>query len=598
MPTPHRSIRIPRSRCFRVPFAVAIVGILGCPSTASAALDVDATIGTGTASVLASARSAEPIPAESRVVSASIHAGASAATVTRAAVVEVEPGVNRIRFTGLAPSIDRRTLQAGVAPAGDGEGRIEVLEVELRSVPLADPAVEGRAAEIETRLEGLAVESAGLEDALAVIASQLGFLDAIAAGRSDEAAAQAGGAAFDAAAIERQLEFLGTRRAALLAEGRTIERRLEAMRKEREALERERQDLGPAVRERLVADVVVASDAARSADLTLVYRVAGALWRPAYRIRADLDEMTGLVEYDAVASQWTGEAWDGITMELSTIDPSVPTAPPPIQPAFIDVRRPEPETISADARVDRGLQAGRGFGGGGERAKALASPAEAIDSGLAIAYRLPQAVSLPSDRANSQRFRIDSIETSPTLVFVSRPRTGSPPSLRATLENPTDLVLLPGRAGIFVEGEFVGETDMPAVAGRGEFELFLGVEPRIDVVRQPVVRNSSTTGLFGGGRLVTLANRIDLENRLPRPVIVELWDRRPVSRNEAIQVTLDQLSRPLDQDADYLEKDLPRGLLRWTVALGAAGTAEARTSVTWTVKIAHSDDVETTPIPD
>ncbi|MGA1017097.1 MAG: hypothetical protein ACO3YY_03785, partial [Phycisphaerales bacterium] len=55
----------------------------------------------------------ETIPADSRVVSASIHAGASAATVTRAAVVEIGEGLSVVRFTGLSPSIDRRTLQAG-----------------------------------------------------------------------------------------------------------------------------------------------------------------------------------------------------------------------------------------------------------------------------------------------------------------------------------------------------------------------------------------------------------------------------------------------------------------------------------------------------
>ncbi|MHC4868153.1 MAG: DUF4139 domain-containing protein [Planctomycetota bacterium] len=543
----------------------------------------------------------ETIPADSRVVSASIHAGASAATVTRAAIVEIGEGLSVVRFTGLSPSIDRRTLQAGAAPAAGEAGEIEVVEVEVRSVPLADPEAEGRAAEIESRLEAIAIELAAREDAVGVISSQIAFLDAIAARRGDDARDRLGGTEFDPGAIERQLEFFATRHAALLAEARVVQREQDALERERSALEREQEALGPIVRERLVADVVVASSDAMSADLTIVYRTAGAVWRPAYRIRADIDGATSRIEYEAVTSQWTGEAWDEMTLELSTVDPSVPTAPPPIEPAFIDVRRPPPPPMPAADAKFAGVQAGRGFGGGGggdTRDRGRANAAEAIDSGLAVAYRLPRPVSVPSDRSQSQRFRIDTIENDPRFLFVSRPRTGAPPSLRATLENATDLVLLPGRAGIFVDGEFVGETDMPAVQGRGEFELFLGVEPRIEVVRQPVVRNSSTTGLFGGGRLVTLANRIDLENRLPRPVIVELWDRRPVSRDEAIQITLEQLSRPLDQDAEYVETDLTRGLLRWTIALGAAGTPEARASVSWTVKIAHSDDIETTPIPE
>lgn len=542
------------------------------------------------------ANASDPIDADSRIVSATIHAGASAATVTRAAVVEVGEGVSTIRFAELSASIDRRSLQARVSPAAGETGMIEIVEVEVRSIPLADPQVRGRAAEIEARLESIADESAAVEDELAVVEAQLAFLDAIAKGRGGDAGVVAGGDDFDPGSVERQLEFLGTRRAALLAAGRVAMRNRQALERERDSLERERQQLGPAIRDRLVAEVVVAASEAMSADLTLVYRTSGAGWRPAYRIRIDVDDATSRIEYEATTSQWTGEAWEDVTLELSTADPIVATAPPPIQPVVVDVRRPMPDLPPVDSAVDRRIQAGRG--GGFEAGKGLVAAAEAIDSGLAIAYRLPRPVSLPSDRGESQRVRIDAIDADPTLVFVSRPRTSTPPSLRATIENDTDLVLLPGPVAIIVEGDFVGETEMPPVQGRGEFELFLGAEPRIEVVRQPVIRNSSTTGLFGGGRLITLANRIDLQNRLPRPVIVELWDRHPVSRNESIQVSLEGLSRPLDRDATYLERDLPLGLMRWTIALGAAGSPEARTSVSWTVKVAHSEDVEPTPIPD
>ena len=85
---------------------------------------------------------------------------------------------------------------------------------------------------------------------------------------------------------------------------------------------------------------------------------------------------------------------------------------------------------------------------------------------------------------------------------------------------------------------------------------------------------------------------------LPRAVFVELWDRRPLSRNEKIAVTVADLSRPLDTDAGYLEKEAPQGLLKWTVALGAAGTTDAKATIAWTTKIAHSADVEITPIPE
>ena len=549
----------------------------------------------------------DPVVVESRIVAVTVYQ--SEAAITRRVELDIPAGLSVVRFLDAsAASLDPDTVQARIS-----EGA-KVIEVVVREVPVADPEAKGRAGELDARIEAIALEIAALEDDVKVLEGEWVFLDAIAAKAGERAAAATGGEALDLDEVAEQIQFLAERRTSLLLRKRELAAVLVERRRAKSVLERERQAIGSRAGSRMVQDVMVASPEGGTATIDLLYRVGNARWEPAYRIRTDVVGSRSDIEYDALVTQSTGEDWTEVALELSTADPSAPTAPPSIDPVYLDVFVPIPARGLVDAEkstklgVDRlAFEAGRpmapgGFGGGGGGTGGFLGDADfaavAFDSGLAVAYRLPRTVSVPSDAEQTQRLRIDSIDGKPKLVFVSRPITGAQTSLRATLENTTDLVLLPGDASIFVAGDYVGETSIPAVAGRGRFEVFLGPEPRLEIVKQPTIRNTTTTGLFGGGRQTSLSNRIDLENRLPRAVVVELWDRRPVSRNEKITVTVADLSRPLDANPDYLEDDAPLGLLRWTIALGAAGTVDAKASVSWTTRIAHAADIEITPIPE
>jgi len=532
---------------------------------------------------------------------ASVTAYRDEAAVVRRATVELPAGASVVRFDDLPSSILEDSVQAR------SEGDAKVIEVEVRTIAIVDPLVEGRAAELDARILALTREIAVLADERKVLAAEWEFLDAVASG------AAKGEGAFDLAAIESQNRFLGERRISILARQREIAAAEADLALRLQAAKFERQSIGGLDRSTVVADVTVMAPQAGPRTVDLLYRVGDASWYPAYRIRTDVLGNQSDIEYDAIVSQYTGEDWNEVTLELSTADPTIPTEPPAIEPVTIDVvvPRPAPSTIGRmlDAAPAPGSPPGGrggGFGAGGMMEGSggiVGAPGEdpgaiAFDLGLAVAYRLPRLVTVPSDDAQTRRLRIDAIDGRPELVFVSRPRTGAPPSLRAKLENSGDLVLLPGDASIFVEGDFVGETTVPSVQGRGSFEIYLGVEPRILVTRQPVTRNTSNTGLFGGGRQVSLANRIELENRLPRPVVVELWDRRPVSLNSKIEVAVTGLSLPLATDPEYLADEAPQGLLKWIVPLGAAGSPDAKASVAWTTKVTHAADVETTPILD
>ncbi len=507
------------------------------------------------------------------------------AAVTRAATLDLPEGPSRVRIAGLPPLLDRDSVQARVS----GSGRL--VELELRQIPTADPQAGERAADLDRRIGEQAKAIREQEERLEIAESERDFLDRLGEKAAEGAAASG---SLDTAAIEASLRFLAERRAAILRLRGEASERLEAMRRELEALRRERASLGPAVRQRLVADLAIDAAEAGPAELRFTYRIAGPRWSPAYRVRTDRRGGAMSIEYDAIVEQATGEDWNEVRLELSTADPSPPTVPPRIRPIWVDLRPAAPPrgTVGSDASLSLPSSVGARGGGG------AAPEAAVVETATAVAYRLPQAVTVPSSGDETRRLRIGGFEASPRLAFLARPVTGVPPALRARVANTTPMILLPGPASLFVDGDFIGEIRLPEVAGAGEFELFLGNDPRVVATRRPVIRQSSTTGLFGGGRLTTLDCGIDLENRLPRGVLVELWDRRPVSRSDRIEVTLANLSRPLDNDASYLANEAPTGLLKWTIALGPAGTPEAKASVSWQVRVSHASDTETTPIPE
>lgn len=553
--------------------------------SAAAALLVPALLAIGPAAAQPPVLPLRSVDAPIREVVLFAGGGNASAAVTRAATVELPQGRSRLRLEGLPPQLDRDSVQARIA------GSARLLELELRRVPDADPQAGERAANLDRRIDELTRAIGGEEEPLAIAEAEWAFLDRLGEKAADGAAADG---TLDPAAVEASLRFLAERRGAILRLRREAGERLEALRRELEARRRERAALGPAVRQRLVADLVVEAEDAGPAELQLTYRVRGPRWSPAYRLRTDGRGGAIAIEYDALVAQATGEDWNEVQLELSTADASPPTVPPRIRPIWIDLRPPPPPPgrVASAAAMDATLSArASGFGGGG-------ADAAIIESATAVSYRLPLAVTVPSSGDETRRLRIGAIEATPTLAFLARPVTGAPPVLRAKVANPSGMILLPGPASLFVDGDFVGEVDLPEVAGRGEFEVFLGNDPRVEATRRPVIRQTSSTGLFGGGRLTTLDHRIELENRLPREATVELWDRRPISRSDRIEVTLANLSRPLDNDAAYLADGAPTGLLKWTIVLGPAGTPESKASIAWQVRISHASDTETTPIPE
>jgi uncharacterized protein (TIGR02231 family) len=158
------------------------------------------------------------------------------------------------------------------------------------------------------------------------------------------------------------------------------------------------------------------------------------------------------------------------------------------------------------------------------------------------------------------------VELGSTLDYVTAPVQSTDAHLRATVVNTSPHTLLPGRAAVFHDADFVGGAALPVWAPGEEVELALGVDDRVRVERE-LVRRTASKVVIGSTRRRELEYRIKVANHTPRPARVTVLDQLPVSRDDQIVV------RELRIDPEPAERT-ELGVVTWKLELAAGETRE------------------------
>ena len=564
----------------------------------------------------------------------------SGAAVTRTVHRDLAQGLWELRVTGLPPDVDPSRIQAKVREADvPTEGAPALLGVEYDETPGVAFAGSAEGIELATKLADARTRLGHAVQDAQQLEQRIERVEQVAVRIAANATAEGGTAKGDAAKALAQLGWANDQRTAILADRQALAERTEALKLEIAALESAIVQRGQADRTERAAVVRIAVPRGGPVDLDVTYMVGEAGWAPAYAVRAAGDRSGLSVEYDALVQQRSGEPWDNVRVSLSTADPENAAQPGEVEPVWVDVARP-PET--------RGMYGGVGGGGGGEggaRRKSkdrgrsdpgrpgkpsgpgggtggpdesggafgnsgvdidrdgeaierFASDASLLEAGIAATFELPRRINVPSDAARVQRTRIATIEPSVKFVHVAQPLVDQGVYLRGDLVNTGAYQLLPGTAQVFMGGDLIGDTAMPAVAPKSAFKVFFGPDRAVRATREVLSKITGTAGLFGGSTAVTWRYRVTIDNGTGRDLALELVDRRPMSRNAKIEVKVADPSAPLSTAADYLDGPQKSGILRWDLTVPAAARGNAALPVTWTVRATHAKDVQTTPLPD
>lgn len=184
------------------------------------------------------------------------------------------------------------------------------------------------------------------------------------------------------------------------------------------------------------------------------------------------------------------------------------------------------------------------------------------ETGFTTTYDLPGLKALaPASTASKQRVArvgFAHVAFSHTVVAKYKPVA----YLQAKVRNGSQLTLLPGPAGLTLDGSFLGRTDMPRCSPGDSFTLGLGVDPAIQVAYpKPDVRRSQS-GVFNKEDSAVYTRTITVSNtrsspsasaasgngssssgasqqqpqKQPLPARVTVLDQVPVSEDERLRV--------------------------------------------------------------
>ncbi len=488
------------------------------------------------------------------------------ARVVRTGTLTADVGEHQVLVGGLPASADPASVRVAIR----GQ-RVALIDIEVRRRYAADP-LRDEAVRLRSEAEARRDEVQALDDADAAEQAALDFAGHLAAAAAtamaravswhraghdelDQMAAHL--SATTASALQRRREISAKRRAAH-RELQAAEHRLAAAEKQ-----------APEQFIEVLATIEVT--ATTQAEMEVSYHTTNVSWRPLYDLGLTGERLT--VSYLAEITQRTGEDWPSIDLSVSTTRRGLHQTLPELRPWYVGRYRVTPHPpVYAPQVLRAAAQATAAPGGPPPAPAGMGEPleeaqpltAEVGDSGAGLVYRIPRPLAVPSD-GNPHKTTIARFDLDAVFDHLAIPVLAPEAYLRATVTNGSKLLLLPGPARVFHDGQFVGETELETVAAGEEFELQLGVDDQIRVQRE-LRRRRTSKAVIGGTRTIDIGYEITVENHRPGKAKVSVHDHIPLSSDGEIKVRLRETSPSPAEQTDL-------GELTWDVRLDSGQQA-------------------------
>lgn len=503
------------------------------------------------------------------------------AVVTRLGKAELLQGVSQVVLRGLPATID----PASIRVEGKGNGTFSVGAVDVRVTPGdARPVLD---TVLEDKLKALRDEKGRFESQIAAIEAKRSTIERFAQTGPDKLGPD--GKALPVADWPAVFEAIGTALVKIQDELRGVRSRLSEIEAEIAALERARPQTGrPGAPKR---DVAIAVEAPQpvAAEFTVSYRVTGANWTPTYeaRLTTTAEKPEIALTRRAEIRQRSGEAWDDVTLTLSTTRSAGGTRAPDLSPMQVAFFEP-PAIYESRARGGAPMAAARAKAEAEAQALAAQSqrvaaapapvrPAEVevatIEAGAYQAnFQVPGRATIPQD-GSPKTVVLTQRKAEATLAARTVPELEQKAYLEAGFVHEEEAPLLPGKVALHRDGSYVGMGQFGLVAPGDRLELGFGADDRIKVSYAPVKRRENEPGWLGQSRTDQREFRTIVKSLHAKPVKVTVLGRIPYSESTAISV-----ETIAAQTTPPTEKQIGdrRGVSSWTFDLAPGAEKELK----------------------
>jgi len=443
----------------------------------------------------------------------------------------------------------------------------------------------------QREVQDLADQIAALDDERGVLEAQARQVDAIRVFSLEKLPRDAAAREVKIQEYEGVVKFIGRALTENARSRRDLARKRRDLQPELDARQRRLVELRQRGRleQRTVVVTARGQAAPREATLSLVYMLPGATWEPLHEVRTADGTAIRLASF-AVVTQTTGEDWEGANLALSTQRSTQTIRIPELDALLLGDGRALSRVLSAGA--DTFQAASSNFDGQwslwNDYANSDAVQAELAENREALQARQARVVqvfdALQRQRGTTAHFQAAGKQTVRTdgravrlpigtVELEAKSRTLAAPEVSLNAARIADTVntgqqpLLPGKVLLFVEGAFLGATDIDFIAQGEEFTVFLGVADQIKLSRS-LDKKRSSLSWSGKKKRMQISFVVTVENLSDKATALQLGDRVPVSQTADIRVLDVGLTPPTKPDA--------KGLIKWDVMLAPKETREFR----------------------
>ena len=350
--------------------------------------------------------------------------------------------------------------------------------------------------------------------------------------------------------------------------------------------------------QKLKRSIAVELDAVKTqtAEVSVSYLVRGASWQPLYDARANFDKSeVELISY-ANVKQNTGDDWQNVDLALSTARPSVGGSMPYVEPWFLRPFLPR-EMMQSKAKGSsfRGMSDGIGsqyepFYEVAEQAMPAAAPqvayATSQEKGIAVVYTISHKVSIKPDNTDN-KLPVSTQLLKANFEYSAYPRLVASAFLGSRVVNAKDLQLLGARVNIFLEGDFVGSSNIPDIGPGEEFNLYLGADENVKVKRELLEKKVDET-FFGNiaalNRKTNFRYKLTVENYKSRRIKVKLFEAMPIPQDDRIKAKIEKVSLE-PKEKDWKDR---KGVWLWDLELDPRQKQE----ITYSFTVEHPRDMQ------
>jgi uncharacterized protein (TIGR02231 family) len=314
------------------------------------------------------------------------------------------------------------------------------------------------------------------------------------------------------------------------------------------------------------AVVTIVTNTQITGSIEISYMVNNAGWNCLYDLRAENSDKPLKLIQKANVYQNTGEDWNDVSLNLSTINPNnnnqIPVLPVqylsyytnPVSARYFNekINQAEMPAIASKTRVDDNETSVKD-------ALGSADFMQTVQTLTNVEYKIPLLYTIPSD-GQYHMVSVQNINLNADYSYRCVPKSDKQVYLVANITDFENYELLPGNAGIFFNGGFVGTTNINPSQMEDTLTFAMGVDRNIQVERKKL-KEENRNALIENNITKTYTFEIILKNNKNTSATILVTDQIPVSNNRSIVV------KPLiTRGAEVNETT---GILTWKIKLNA-----------------------------